>query len=161
MNDITIYGLAKDVFKESNGDRKAACADLAAKLIDMPELLAPIIDTAARRLTNTAISNKRASIVTAATTQADRARVGAIERTMRRFWLDYPMIDGRPLRDCDRVTVTRTADDLIKRGQTCLRKGRFFRSIAQSLQDGETVGDKLTEDAINARWNDAPEVEAA
>ena len=155
----TIYTLARQFVDESEGDRSLACRTLAGRLNANPDLLMPIIDSVSRVIVGKQLRHTRKAIERSNDRARERMRINGMKSTMRLFWLDYPMIDGTRLGDSDRYTVNRTADNLIEQGQVCMRKGRFFQSIAQSLSEGQKVSDVLSEGDIDDRWQSTSQME--
>lgn len=142
----TLIDLVRDALDAHDGVVDVAVHVVASRLLGDDALLRSIIGQTVIDATNyrtqAAVRSERATIIKRATDP--RSNVIALANGLAASLLDMPLAGGIRLRSCDRTFVQQEADRFNGLAADCARKGRFLSLIAQSVPDGRTVGDVIS-----------------
>lgn len=153
----TLGALARDALAAADGASNPAIDALVERLLRDRSLLRSIIGqivrAAASDRTLLAVRNERHAIIQRATNS--RSNVLALARGLSASLLDMPLAGGFRLRTCTRAMVFTEANRFDGLAKDCGRKARFLSSVAQSVPDGQTVGDVISDDRAIELWDAA------
>lgn len=153
----TLTSLAKVALQQADGVVADAVAYLDEVLATDADLrravLGEAIKDAVRFNTSHAHLASRAQVIRQSTSQ--RSAVKALAGGIVQSLLDFPMLDGSPLRLADRDKVEAMIADYRKREGAARHRANWLSEIAPLIPAQGVVGDVLDADAAKQLWEKA------
>ena len=159
-SDRTIHNLAREALNECGGDTKLATQKLVAWLNSDKALMKNVVSHAIYEAARTAINQKMANARQRLASAAERVLSGkdsvmALAGGIAASLLDFPLAGGVKLATATREQVIEAADRYESTAIDAKHKSQWLRLIAQSVPEGKTVGDVLSDARALELWKEA------
>lgn len=152
---LTFAEIARQHLRDADGDTRMAADRLSARLRDDDELRLAIVDDAVTAFAEDAVEDQmradRRAIWAGRTTNA-KTSVSDLASGLMHSLLDFPLRNGKRLRDADREEVLEQANSYLVSARDMALKGRWLIMISERVEAGRTVGECVSEaDAVALR----------
>jgi hypothetical protein len=155
----TLHSLAREELKRHDNDTQKAADALVRRLHRNHPLLRAVIEHAIQTAVDTCVEHsmrgQRATILRS----AEQGRTAAVAQGtfMARVLLDFPLANGRRLRDATREEVEEQAERYEHLADDMGRKARWLSAVAHLTPAGERVGKVISNERALELWNNVGE----
>jgi hypothetical protein len=160
----TVSIAAFRALEEAKGDIRLATEYLIKRVRTDRALKMAILEPLVEYACNNAISRQqrvnRERVWTAPTPRPNTSHSEQIQALARSNLMLFPlpMLNGKLLRDATRGDVILAGDFYAKQAADMAHKGRWLALVGQSIPDGKTVADVLSEDRLRELQKEAANV---
>lgn len=153
LKGTSLTELARESLARNAGRVVDAASDLAAIAKDTPSVLYALALAAIREVAPSGANErriKRNRIWQAMAPELTGHRVHALARGNAAMLMDFPLMDGTPLRNASKDAVRTNAEAYYEQADDMRWKSRWLALVAAKLPDGKkTVGQVLSEESLN------------
>lgn len=160
IKTYTFPEIAREYLRDADGDTQLATERLSARLRDDKQLRDTIVEDAIMAFASNTVeeqmrAERRAVWAEAGRSNQPKTPVAALANGISRALLDFPLRNGKRLRDATREEVLEQARAYETSARDMAFKARWLILIGQRVEEGRKVGECVSEDDAFAMRSEA------